>query len=217
MTETPNIKLKKPDETDSVDQRVFNENSDILDKEIATIQKTQSEQETTITKAAEQAAVNRSSLGLQRKNLFKNHAENQTKGGVTFTVENDMVYGEGETTAALTFNLLSKENDPISFDNDVIVSYNGTLKNLSANIRLGEDSPYRYINFTEDEKLIPAGEIISQVYIQQQTIGTNVSVKDFAVMIRYAEITDNTYEPYQPSLQEQIAALAEKIAELKGK
>lgn len=48
MTETPNIKLKKPDETDSVDQRVFNDNSDILDREISAIQKTQSEQDSKI-------------------------------------------------------------------------------------------------------------------------------------------------------------------------
>lgn len=35
-------------------------------------------------------------------------------------------------------------------------------------------------------------------------------------MIRYVEITDNTYEPYTPSLQEQIDALLVRIETLEG-
>ena len=33
-------------------------------------------------------------------------------------------------------------------------------------------------------------------------------------MIRYADIIDDTYEPYRPSVQEQIAALEARIAAL---
>ena len=36
----------------------------------------------------------------------------------------------------------------------------------------------------------------------------------FYPMIRYADIADSTYEPYQPSLQEQIEALEARIAAL---
>ena len=37
-----------------------------------------------------------------------------------------------------------------------------------------------------------------------------------AFMIREADITDDSYEPYQPSLQEQIKALEERISALEG-
>ena len=36
----------------------------------------------------------------------------------------------------------------------------------------------------------------------------------FYPMIRYADIADSTYEPYQPSLQKQIEALEARIAAL---
>lgn len=36
----------------------------------------------------------------------------------------------------------------------------------------------------------------------------------FYPMLRYAEITDDTYEPYQPSVEEYISTLEERIAAL---
>lgn len=36
------------------------------------------------------------------------------------------------------------------------------------------------------------------------------------IMVRYADVTDGTYEPYVPSLQEQINTLVAEIAELKA-
>ncbi len=38
----------------------------------------------------------------------------------------------------------------------------------------------------------------------------------FYPMLRYAEITDETYEPYKPSVEERLAALEEKLAALEG-
>ena len=39
---------------------------------------------------------------------------------------------------------------------------------------------------------------------------------DFCPMLRYAEITDDAYEPYKPSVEERLAVLEEKFAALEG-
>lgn len=46
--------------------------------------------------------------------------------------------------------------------------------------------------------------------------GTDVDGLIFRPMLRYAEITDDTYEPYKPSVEERLAVLEEKFAALEG-
>ena len=46
--------------------------------------------------------------------------------------------------------------------------------------------------------------------------GTDGGGRIFAPMLRYAEITDDTYEPYKPSVEERLAVLEEKFAALEG-
>lgn len=54
---------------------------------------------------------------------------------------------------------------------------------------------------------------ITAVYISVSK-GYTFSNYKLYPMIRYADILDDTYEPYQPSVQEQIAALEARIAAL---
>ena len=49
--------------------------------------------------------------------------------------------------------------------------------------------------------------MISGLYFQQLITGQTVGVTDVGIMIRDADITDDTYEPYKPSVEERLAAL----------
>ncbi len=56
--------------------------------------------------------------------------------------------------------------------------------------------------------------LIYAIRIQSGYTFDNVTVYP---MLRYAEITDDTYEPYRPSVAEYIASLEERIAALEGR
>ncbi len=49
-------------------------------------------------------------------------------------------------------------------------------------------------------------DIVSNVYIYVYKRAT-ISSFTFYPMLRYAEITDDTYEPYKPSVEERLATL----------
>lgn len=55
---------------------------------------------------------------------------------------------------------------------------------------------------------------VYEFYIKTGTSFDNVV---FYPMVRYANITDDTYEPYQPSLQEQITELTSRVKALENK
>ena len=168
-----------------------------------------------------QISLNRSTLGYQRKNLLKNTAVSQTINGVTFTVNDD-----GSVTASGT-----------AAANAQIVIFDGKpdSETLNQKLRLsgcpdgGSASTYRMIiqNATSGfstlcvdsgsgADLTIANDItrircLFTVY-SGQTAG-NITLYP---MLRYAEITDDTYEPYKPSIEERLAALEKKFAALDG-
>lgn len=175
-----------------------------------------------ILKAENDIAVNRSTLGTQCKNLLNHTAKTETVNGVNITVNTD-----GSITFAGTFNGTSAYYHQIYKNADgsnktigkgkYIVSggaeefgffvkhgtnfsgNNGTQFNVKTS-----DVPINIENETERIEffvsLSPAREYNATIY----------------PMLRPADITDNTYEPYKPSLQEQINALVAEIAELKA-
>lgn len=150
------------------------------------------------------SAINRASIGLQKKNLFESHAVSKTVGGVLYTVDDGFINASGTTTMDSTFYCLqSGVHSPLIFDRDVIVSYTGDLTNILAKLRL-EISPVQWPEIPKTGILVPANTQISSVYIQQSKPDVHVEVSKFAAMIRYADIADDTYEPYRADIQTRI-------------
>ena len=198
--------------------------------EISEIQKTQSEQETTITKAAEQAALNRSSLGLQRKNLFMNNCKERETNGITAKTNED---------GSITLTGINASNSLlVIFANMCAGNYTGQYNNNKKFIPTGKyilsggtsDVSLHIITSKVDNEQgqlfsCSGSEVEVNVTAEDKyswgrlAVRAGASLNDVIIypMLRPAEITDPTYEPYHPSLQEQIEALAERIAELKGK
>ena len=159
-------------------------------------------------------AINRTTLGTQCKNLLKNNAVTKTVNGVTFTVNSDGSVTVKQTTTA-------PGNATIN------VATNITL-NPGTYILTGDDeikkSGYGEIRFYINGTVYAANT--AHTFDEEVTIsavrifvwkGVNINgSKTIYPMLRYANITDSTYEPYKPSLQEQITALEERIAALGG-
>ena len=168
---------------------------------------------TTATAAQSEAAINRTTLGVQRKNWLKNTATSQTVNGITFTINDDKsITANGTATAFTSLNIGT--NVPIT-DGDFI--YTCTPQG-------GSEATYRAIiraydsnNSAVTETLTETGEgikitISNGSYINaiiRISSGTTVDNLTFYPMLRCAEITDGTYEPYRDSVDERLKALEE--------
>ena len=160
-------------------------------------------------------AVNRTTLGYQCKNLLKNTASTKTVSGITFTVNDD------KSVTANGTNSTSNYANIIVFKGELeagAYTLTGAVSD-AFRIRLGvgttEDGYGNYVSvdkgngytFTVAEKAL-------YIVTCQVESGKTASNVIFKPMLRYADITDDTYEPYQPSLYEQIIALEARIAAL---
>lgn len=169
-----------------------------------------------IAAVANQAAINCAALGLQRKNLLKNTATTATKNGVTFTVNADgSVTATGTATANTNFDIAKKELSA------------GAKYTLSGCPSGGTENTYNlYALYTANWAGIGGrdngdgftftakeGELVFRIYVTSGTVINNVT---FSPMLRYADISDATFEQYTPSAQEQIDALAARISALEN-
>ena len=159
-----------------------------------------------------EAALNRSTLGYQRKNLLKNTAVSQTINGVAYTVNVDgSVTANGTATA-----------------NAQIVIFDGKPDSEMLNQKLhlsgcpdgGSASTYRMIiqNATSgfSTLCVDSGSGADVIIASNTTrirclftVYSEQTVENITLypMLRYSEITDDTYEPYKPSVEERLAAL----------
>ena len=161
-------------------------------------------------------AVNKSTLGYQRKNLLK-PISTITRAGVTYTVNEDgSVTLTGKSTTGSTYNYFSI---PITLKPGKY-KVNGmpeTSKTTTyrTDLRATESGGTTY-GYGAKEFEVEFAETTT-VYYMIRIDGTykeELGGVTFYPMIRYADIIDDTYEPYQPSVQEQIAALEARIAAL---
>ena len=174
-----------------------------------------------IAEMSSQIALNRSSSGFQRKNLLKNTAVSGTSYGIKYTVNSDgsvtvfsgvanntgipvLVFSNKFTFKANVKYILSGAPDDstnqtrISLIDDNGGEYGKQDTGKGTLIEFDEDTTYRVrIRFCDRD-----GEVDSD--------------KTFYPMIRYAEITDDTYEPYKPSIEERLIALETAISSEKG-
>lgn len=150
--------------------------------------------------SGEQVALNRQTLGYSKKNLFKNTAVSSTSNGITFTVNDDgSVTANGKATAQA--RLLFKSN--LVFDEDTILSIKGTTNG-------GVSGWYSGGNVFGSEKTVPAGTSYGGFFV---FVNAGVTVNNVTVypMIRSAEITDGTYEPYVDDVDTRLQKIDDSI------
>ena len=158
-------------------------------------------------------ALNRTTLGTQCKNLLKNNAVTQTVSGVTFTINDDKsITVNGTATAQISFMINNKVG--LGIGNYILTGCPS-----------GGSNNTFYLTAYASSAWLSAPDFGSGCRIENKTIthivisiasGYTANNLKFYPMLRDADITDNIYEPYQPSLQEQINALTARISALEG-
>ena len=160
---------------------------------------------------------NQSTLGYKVKNLLKNSAKTKTINGIDFVVNSDgSVTANGTSTDVATFTIAdanSIKNFNLIFGQKYILSgcSNGStetydlraygLETAGKNtINHNGDTPFTLTNFesTNISILIRAGVTVNNV--------------QFFPMLRDFLVTDSTYEPYKPSVEERLTALEKAIS-----
>lgn len=156
-------------------------------------------------------AINRTTLGIQCKNLLnlKSKVGTYTSSGITFVINGDgSVTANGTATANVFFYMLRNDSALGNLIYGKEVKLTGcpeggsasTYSLRSLNVIGSNTGPVtdtgngRVFTYTNTEKSASFYIAISK--------GVTVTDLTFYPMLRYAEITDDTYEPYQPSLIE---------------
>ena len=158
-------------------------------------------------------ALNRTTLGTQCKNLLKNNAVTQTVSGVTFTINDDKsITVNGTATAQISFVINNKVELGIG---DYILT----------GCPSGGSWDTFYLTAYASSAWLSTPDFGSGCKIENKTItqvvitiasGYTANNLKFYPILRDADITDDTYEPYQPSLYERIVSLEERISALEG-
>ena len=161
-------------------------------------------------------AINRTTLGTQCKNLLKNNAVTQTVSGVTFTINDDKSITVNGTATSMVQISLGDITENGSYILTGCPSGGSTSTYMLSLTVFRTDGTKTYSNETGNGRSIvfDSEKHIRIKFLIQINSGVTVSNLTFKPMLRYADITDSTYEPYQPSVQEQIAALEARIAAL---
>ena len=161
-----------------------------------------------------QAAINRTTLGTQCKNLLKNTAKTSTKSGVTFTVNDDKsITVSGTATNRIIFLVgtayISQTGN---------YTYTGTPSG-------GASSTYS-MNYRNSNvyKTAETGNGITAQFEGGKTYeavidirsGVTISNLTFSPMLRDADITDDTYEPYKDSIDERLIKIQTEIGDIES-
>ena len=172
-----------------------------------------------------QALINKTSLGVQCKNLLECTGATQTKQGITFTVNEDKsitVSGANTGETNIWFRI-NGENGVLMDIFEVGKTY--TLSGAPSDVLDNNGKQSAYLQVEKPSKIIKSatpGEPVKftvtegnepeyiTIRITADADYTNKPIT-FYPMIQDASITDTTYEPYQPSLQEQLTALVEGL------
>ena len=174
-------------------------------------------------------AINQTTIGTQCKNLLNHTLETTEINGVTITVNRDKsITINGEATSDIKI-LLGKIKD--NKKNDLILSgcpeggsqssyylelgwfsvkYDDLLGEYIQVSHEGSDigKNYTYIRKKNDSKSFDISLIIEK--------GTVMSNHIFKPMVRYADITDETYEPYKDSIDERLIKIQNEIGDIES-
>ena len=172
---------------------------------------------------AQQAYYNKSSIGMQKRNLLKIDTCDTEKMGVAMTVNADgSVTFNGETGDFFPEFILTS---PERYDakkhipnGRYILCSNGdeTASAVVTGYVENEDGThteraYAFIDDGQDKAFTMDSEFpynFASIMLSPHTVYNN---KTIHVMLKYEGIEDSSYEPYRPSLQEQIDELRDKL------
>ena len=161
---------------------------------------------------AGQQSLLKDTVGWTGKNLLKNTATTRAINGVTFTVNADKsVTVNGTATANTDFHFNTPTSRPISeLQNEMILSglsegandafELSVIYRTSADVYIRKDNVY---GGQEKSLVIPQNASMYRACI---SVYSGITVNNITVypMIRKADITDPTYEPYHESVEEEI-------------
>ncbi len=164
-----------------------------------------------------ETALNRSTLGYQRKNLLKNTAVSGTANGIPYTVNADgsVVFGTGTTT-----NICYIYIGEFAFKAGILYTMSGAPDDGTTETRLslindsGGEMSAAYQDIGKGATFSFESDVTYRV--RARIAGSGAAISEtivFYPMLRCAEITDNTYEPYKPSVEERLAALEAAVLE----
>lgn len=158
-----------------------------------------------ITEISSQTAINKSTLGYQRKNLLKNTANSQTKNGVTFTVNEDgSVTVNGTASEFISLPIFGIPSDLQGKRLTLTGCPSGgnyqTGFALYGNKKSDQNTFIKDVG-DGDTAIVPNEDCGFYILVRKNATVNNLT---FYPMLRFADITDDTYEPYRPSVQEQI-------------
>lgn len=170
-------------------------------------------------------AFNKSTLGYQRKNQLKITTAPNVKNGVSFSVSDDGILTlNGTATASgdayfpeYTYSV-TEADTWISINEKSIISCYGTLNSFSLCYyspdveQVSANKTFKTIN-NSNPFVLEKGSVIIGLYVGI-TSGVDYTGKTLSVMLRNAEITDSTYEPYVPSADERLSGLENQIITL---
>ena len=158
---------------------------------------------------ANDIAINRTTLGAQCKNLLKINAVTQTINGVTFTINDDKsITVNGTATAQISFAVNNKVG--LDIGNYILTGCpSGGSKNTF------------YLTAYASLAWLSAPDFGSGCKIENKTIthivisiasGYTANNLTFSPMLRDADITDDTYEPYKENVDERLIENKSDIA-----
>ena len=164
-------------------------------------------------------ALARQTMGTRCKNLLKNTAKTTTTAdGATFTVNADgsVTLDKNPPSATRTLNVMANQAVPESWYGQALIlsgcpaggsstSYRIALQNADTGANIAIDSG----NGAKFTLTSAVSRIRVALVAYTSTSYSNIT---FRPMIRSADITDDTFEAYQPSLQEQIDELRSLIS-----
>lgn len=176
-----------------------------------------------ITALKNDVAMDKTTLGTQCKNLLKTSSKaNMTKNGLTFNVQADgSVKVTGTATSNTTIDVYvagdwRSKNVLYPLDSYRIHLQHDTNTTMTITVLSydGVNQSTVWVNNPVNGKVFT--NFVTGIYITFRPT-TGVTYDNYIYpMLTYADITDSTYEPYKPSLQEQINALLARIEALEG-
>ena len=193
----------------------------VLDGAGGNIAKQFEQNKSNILSAEKSIIINQSTIGFQSKNILPNVQPSTAREGITYTVNADKSITCNGTTGS-TASYFSLNSVFAELPDNVDVVFSGCPAGGSANayaLQLYEEAPPNNKILWNDygEGLtgkLPKtnnGKYKATIVIRQNQTIENLT---FYPMLRYAG-TDDTYEPYVPTVLDRINALVAEIAELK--
>ena len=162
-------------------------------------------------------ALNKSTLGYQRKNLLKLTLTTKTVSGITFTVNDDYSITLNGTSTAIIWQEIGAIGGNNFRKEKLIFTGNPAGTGSGAGLEawyMNSTTGNKYVaiangNILTESDYDPSGSISYEFHINKGKTYNNVT---FYPMLRYADITDGTYEPYKESIDKRIIQNKSDIA-----